>query len=325
MSNAIVAYSVTDLKDIAMAMHNSGLYKFTKPEQYLALMFKAQAENRHPATVVEDYHFFNGRAGLKAEAAMARHLESQGTVKWLQANAKVCEAEFSHPSGGTYVSKFTVEDAQRIGLMSKDVWKHYTEDMLRARVIARGCRAVNPGVFRGMRAVEELQDEPEVEAPIASAAAPVPAKPAVAKIPRASEVSPAPAAPPAAPVATDTAEDAESTPVAPAPAAEPVKAPVATPAPKATTGTKPPTDALYLKEAPGEVKHRQDPASGKLRYGTMFSVGLIGTFSEDAAKEFAQANASGAMVEIAYKVLPLVEGSDKTKKELVWFNGRAVA
>jgi hypothetical protein len=300
MGSEMVVHSVTDLKDMAMAMHASKLYKFEKPEQYLALMFKAQAEGRHPATVVEDYHFFNGRAGLKAEAALARHLESDGTVEWITTTATCCEAKFSHPRGGTYTSKFTIEDAKKAGLTGKDVWQKYSEDMLRARVIARGCRAVNPGVFRGMRVLEELQDDP-VET---TSHAPAPA-PAAKAIPRASEVA-------------DEAEVVAEPEPTPAPEPEAVT-PAAAPAPTPAH----PADSMYIKEVPSQVKEKEDPATKKMRYGLFFSTGLIGTFSKAAADAAQIAIDSNKPMEAAFKVVPAgVAG--KTKNELVWFNGVVV-
>jgi hypothetical protein len=76
----------------------------------------------------------------------------------------------SHPSyDGKYLSEFTIADATLMGLANKDNWKKMPKQMLMARCISAGVRAVYPDCLNNMYSEAEVQDievtevsEPEV-------------------------------------------------------------------------------------------------------------------------------------------------------------------
>lgn len=154
--NALVP--IQSLERMAQAVAASKLFGITNADQALALMLVAQAEGLHPATAARDYHIIQGRPALKADAMLARYLNSGGKVEWLcHADEKV-EATFSHPAGGTLTIAWDMERAKKAGLGGKDMWTKYPRQMLRARVISEGIRATNPAVATGMYTPEEVQD-----------------------------------------------------------------------------------------------------------------------------------------------------------------------
>jgi hypothetical protein len=61
---------------------------------------------------------------------------------------------------------FTIEDAKRAGLLSKDSWQKYTKELLVARAISGCARKVFPDVVGGLYTVEELGGEEVPELPI---------------------------------------------------------------------------------------------------------------------------------------------------------------
>lgn len=67
-----------------------------------------------------------------------------------------CEAEFIRPNGKPQLFGFSIEDAQKAGLMGKPTWKQYPSAMLRARCVSAGCRAVFPDAIMGCYTAEEL-------------------------------------------------------------------------------------------------------------------------------------------------------------------------
>lgn len=176
-----------DMQSMASALAKSGLFGMKNSDQALALMLVAQAEGRHPGTVATDYHVIQGKASLRSDAMLARFQQAGGKVEWHDRTNEKVSATFSHPSGGTLRIDWDMARAKAAGLGTKDNWKSYPRQMLSARVISEGVRAVYPAVLGGMYASEEVIDfrtpqrvvlEPEIEAANAELAAlpPPPAK-----------------------------------------------------------------------------------------------------------------------------------------------------
>jgi hypothetical protein len=128
------------------------------PDQALALMIVASAEGRHPGSVASDYHIIQGRASLKADSMLARFQQSGGRVEWHDHTNEKVAATFSHPAGGSLRIDWDMARAKAAGLGSKDNWKSYPRQMLRARVISEGVRATFPAVLNGMYTPEEVQE-----------------------------------------------------------------------------------------------------------------------------------------------------------------------
>ncbi len=136
----------------------SGLFGVKTPEQAIALMLVAKAEGRSPFEAARDYHIIQGRPSLKADAMLARFQQAGGKVRWIESTDTKCSAEFTHPQGGSLTVTWTIERAKQAGLTSKDNWRQYPAQMLRARCISEGVRAVYPGACSGMYTPEEIQD-----------------------------------------------------------------------------------------------------------------------------------------------------------------------
>lgn len=187
-SNAIVQYSLSDIKTMAVTVANSGLFGVKTPDQAMALMLISQANGEHPARAAQQYSIIQGKAAMNAQAMLAKFQQAGGKVRWIERNDAAVEAEFIHDSGGSLKVRWTMEQAKKIGLSTKDNWKNYPRQMLSARVISEGVRAVLPGCILGFYAPEELADiepprqhekpaplfakvvEPEQSAPVAVAA-----------------------------------------------------------------------------------------------------------------------------------------------------------
>lgn len=146
------------MERMAQAVAASKLFGVTNVEQALALMLVAQAEGLHPATAARDYHIIQGRPSLKADAMLARYINSGGKVEWHDHTDTKVAATFTHPAGGSLKIEWDMERARKAGLDGKDMWKKYPRQMLRARVISEGIRATNPAVATGIYTPEEVMD-----------------------------------------------------------------------------------------------------------------------------------------------------------------------
>lgn len=156
---------MADMERMAKAIASSGLFGVKNSEQALALMLVAQAEGLHPATAARDYHVIQGRPALKADAILTRFQQAGGSVKWTSYADSRVAAIFSHPQGGSVEVDWTMERAKAAGLGTKDNWKSYPRQMLRARVISEGVRTVFPGSCCGVYTPEEVQDFEPLPAP----------------------------------------------------------------------------------------------------------------------------------------------------------------
>lgn len=156
MSNLI---AVSDMTVMAEAIVKSNFYGFKTKEQVMAVMLVAQAEGKHPATVVQEYDIIQNRPALKSQAMLARFQLAGGTVQWDSVSPTAVKGTFKHPSGGSLTVEWTIEMARQAGLYREGSgWTKYPEDMLRSRVISRAVRSVYPACILGHYAVEEVQD-----------------------------------------------------------------------------------------------------------------------------------------------------------------------
>jgi len=158
MSNVV---SLVELQQMGVAIAASNLYGIKKPEEFIALALVAQAEGRHPAIVARDYHIISGKPTLKADAILARFQDCGGKVDWKKYANDACEAVFSHPSGGSVLISWSIEDAKKAGLTGNQTWSKYPRAMLRARCISEGVRTVFPAVLCGIYTEEEVRESNE--------------------------------------------------------------------------------------------------------------------------------------------------------------------
>jgi len=159
MSNTQLTQQVniplTEMQEMAKIGVESNFYGFKKSEA-LVLMLIAQSEGKHPATVFSQYHVIQGRPALKSDAMLARFQQAGGKVEWHTHTNEKVSATFIHPQGGSLTVDWDMQRAKEAGLTGKDNYKKFPRQMLRARVISEGVRAVYPGVLQGMYTPEEV-------------------------------------------------------------------------------------------------------------------------------------------------------------------------
>ena len=149
---------IQDIERMAAAVASSGLFGMKTKEQAVALMLIAQAEGLHPAIAARDYHIIDGKPSLKSDAMLARFISGGGKVQWHDHTNERVSATFSHPAGGTIKVDWDMARAKAAGLAGKQNWSKYPRQMLRARVISEGVRAVYPVANSGLYTPEEVQD-----------------------------------------------------------------------------------------------------------------------------------------------------------------------
>jgi hypothetical protein len=148
---------------MAMALGQRGMFG-KKPEELLPLMLIAQAEGRHPAAVAMEFDIIQGRPAINSKSALARFQASGGRIQWNKRTDTEASATFEHPAGGSVEITWTMKRAEQANLTGKPTWKQYPAQMLAARVIAEGVRAVYPACLSGFYTNEEVTDMPPLPA-----------------------------------------------------------------------------------------------------------------------------------------------------------------
>lgn len=147
------------MQRMSKAVVESGLFGVKTVAQALSLMMISQAEGRHPALCALEYHIVKGRPTLSADAMLARFQRNGGSVRWLKYTDTEVVGEFTHPQGGSLTIDWTMERAKTIGLVKADSgWAKYPRNMLRARCVSEGIRAVYPSICTGVYTPEEVKD-----------------------------------------------------------------------------------------------------------------------------------------------------------------------
>ena len=150
--------SVNDLGRIAKAFALSNLFGFKNETEAFALMCIAQANGLHPAKAAERYHIIQGRPAMKSDAMLAAFQESGGKVKWVKRTDTECILHLEHEKGGELDVKWDKARATASGLWGKSNWKTYPTQMLAARCVSEGVRALYPACLCGMYTPEEVSD-----------------------------------------------------------------------------------------------------------------------------------------------------------------------
>lgn len=160
MSNVVVSniYPVTELRTMAKAFADGGLFGFKQESQVLSLMLIAQAENKHPATIAAEYDFIQGKAALKAVAIVSRFQNAGGRIDFKEITDARCAAVFSHPNHGEVTIDWDMGRAANAGLASKENWKKYPRAMLRSRCVSEGVRTILPECLNGFYSSDEVRD-----------------------------------------------------------------------------------------------------------------------------------------------------------------------
>jgi hypothetical protein len=137
-------------------------------EKIAVLMMKAKELNMPALEAISHLYVVNQKVAIDSSGMLALILRS-GLAKKIQFGGDSTSAwcEMERKDGViSFKYTFTIEDAKRAGLLSKESWQRYTKELLVARAISGCARKVFPDVVGGLYTVEELGGEEVPELPI---------------------------------------------------------------------------------------------------------------------------------------------------------------
>lgn len=160
------------------------------PAQAVAVILTGRELGLGPMQALRSINIIQGKPALSAELMLALFKSRGGKAVWRESTATKAVLWLRHPNGDEHTETFTIDDAQRAGLLGKQNWKIYPKAMLRARCASAGLRAVAPDVSAGIYDPDELgADIPPVEVELREVKPEAPPAP-----PTAAELSGMPAA-----------------------------------------------------------------------------------------------------------------------------------
>lgn len=167
---------------MAKAVSDSGLFGIKSEAAAFSLMCIAQADGIPPIKAAVQYHIIDGKPCLKSEAMLARFQASGGKIRWKERTPQRCTLWLEHPQAGEIEVTWDIERAKAAGLAGRNTWKAYPAQMMSARCISEGIRALYPACVGGFYTPEEVRDfdapppapQPESQKPAQAAKAAMP-------------------------------------------------------------------------------------------------------------------------------------------------------
>lgn len=147
--------------EIGKAFHVT--FGLTSPHHGTVMALTCLAENIPPTIYNQRYH---GDGSMRASSIQAKFLERGGKIEWVNIgdDGKVASAKFTHPNqpGGVEI-KYTIEDAaKQVGdKLNKpgSNWATNPGAMLRAALIRKAIKIIDPGIIGGFDSFNEFADQ----------------------------------------------------------------------------------------------------------------------------------------------------------------------
>jgi hypothetical protein len=139
---------------------HSGMFGCVKPEQGYVLALECIASRMTPLSWKRENHLINGNITMKSESMLSGLMNAGWDIDWIQFDAIAAIADFSKGVKKVRVS-FTSDDAKQAGLLPAKAgsgWAKFPAEMLRARVISKATRMLDPRITQGRYTPEEVAD-----------------------------------------------------------------------------------------------------------------------------------------------------------------------
>lgn len=209
-----------------------------------------------PMAALQHLHIIDGRPAMSAQLMRALVFAHGHTIRIVEATSTRCTIAGARRGAPESLVTWTMDDAKRAGVASRQTWAKYPRQMLLARATGELCRAIFPDVLGGMAYTrEEAAEIDTAEAPALEA----PATRTVKRATRQPARGQGDSTPPAAPSQAETPGRSDvqtKAPPPPAPDLPPLPEPPLPvveeppPASPAADGGAPPNDDGELLTAP---------------------------------------------------------------------------
>lgn len=124
-----------------------------KPWDIVAMVLYGQDLGLTPMQSIQGIYVVKGKPQMSAQLWIALARRAGHRVSVLEHNVQTCTVEVIRgDTGEKHTETFTMQDAQRAKLATKDVWIQYPKRMLLARAVSDCCRFICPEIALGFYA-----------------------------------------------------------------------------------------------------------------------------------------------------------------------------
>ena len=135
-------------------------YQGSAPSIAAAVMTGAEL-GLGPMESLRSVYLVDGKPQLSAELMLRLALRAGVRIEWLESSDVAVRARFTRAGFPAHEEAFVWADAVRAGVATKDPWKRYPRNMLRARCVSNALRAWAPDVLgAGVYTEGEIADAP---------------------------------------------------------------------------------------------------------------------------------------------------------------------
>lgn len=129
----------------------------SKEAVYVALLW-GQELGFSPIQAVNSIEIIQGKPTLPAATIKALIASNGGTIEEVEWSDNICHLRLTRASWAPTDVTYTIDDAKKQGLTSKDNWIRMPKAMLYARCISIGGRNMWADILKGLYSKEEMQD-----------------------------------------------------------------------------------------------------------------------------------------------------------------------
>jgi hypothetical protein len=145
------------------------MFGCVKPEQGYVLAMECLASRQTPLSWKRENHLINGNITMKSESMLSGLMQAGWDIDWVKFDAEAAIADFRKGQKELRVS-FTADDARQAGLLPAKAgsgWAKFPAEMLRARLISKATRMLDPRITQGRYTPEEVADFDRPSVPVA--------------------------------------------------------------------------------------------------------------------------------------------------------------
>lgn len=158
------------ISQLGLLIAQARLFGEISEQQGKVLAWHLLVSKKDPFELMRQYHIMSdGKLSRRADAMSAEFLQKGGKIHWISKlmDKKSAKATFIDYDGIEYLEEITFEecapyafkwDREAKERVLKDNWKNSPADMLRARLVSKVIRMIDPAINVGLYTPEELQD-----------------------------------------------------------------------------------------------------------------------------------------------------------------------
>ena len=155
-----IGTSLEAVKELGSWIARSGVFNCQKDEQGNMIALECLATRKTPFDFKREFHLVNGSLTMRSDAMLAGYRTRGGKVIWKQFDSTAAIGIWKYDGNECEIG-FTTEDAKIAGLLPAKPgsgWAKFPAEMLRARLISKATRMLDPRITQGRYTPEEVAD-----------------------------------------------------------------------------------------------------------------------------------------------------------------------